>query len=136
MTMFHETTTIMRRLCALAVLPLLALAGPARADGYEDAMKILSDPKLLVTREDEAVRLLSGVGGGHKNAKDAAYNLGLLLQHRGDFQGARAAWQKALGFDPKHAGSRARLAGLDLRNPSTAPGAVATLEEIIKEDRF
>lgn len=126
----------LRALSGLALLPMLALATPAHADGFEDAMKILGDPKLMVTREDEALRLLNAVGSGHKNAKEAAYNLGLLLQHRGDIQGARAAWQKALGIDPKHAGSRARLAGLDLGNPGTATGAVATLEEIIKEDRF
>lgn len=134
-TMKFLAVSASRAAALLALLPLLASA-PAHADGFDDAMKILSDPKLLVTREDEAVRLLGAVGSGHKNAKDAAYNLGLLLQHRGDIQGARAAWQKALGVDPKHAGSRARLAGLDLANPGTAPSAITTLEEIIKEDRF
>lgn len=113
-----------------------SLNGIAHADGYDDAMKILSDPKLLVTRESEAVRLLGAVESSHKNAREAAYNLGLLLQHRGDVPGARAAWQKALGIDAKHAGSRARLAGLELSSPATAATAVATLEEIIKEDRF
>ena len=127
----------MRRLTAATFSLFAVLAtGTVRADGFDDAMAILGDPKLLATRSAEAVRLLGAVGNSHKNARDAAYNLGLLLDHRGDTAGAKAAWQKALSIDPKHSGSRARLAGLDLRSPGTAPAAVATLEDIIKDDRF
>jgi tetratricopeptide (TPR) repeat protein len=126
----------MRRLSLLLTLLPTVFTASARADSFDDAMKIIGDPQALVKREPEAMRLLSAVDRSHKYAREAAYNLGLLLNHNGDVPGARAAWQKALSIDAKHAGSRAQLAGLDLWNPSTSAAAVATLEEIIKEDRF
>lgn len=123
-------------LSLLAVLGAMALAGPAHADAYEDAMKILSDAKAVASRGADAERLLRSVPAQSEKGRDAAYNLGLLLAHRGDLVGARTAWKNALSIDPKHAGSRAQLAGLELSSPATSAGAVATLDEIIKEDRF
>jgi len=127
----------MRRF-VLSLILSTAILSPlaARADNYDDALRILSDPQLIATRGLEAERLLRGVSSSHKNAKEAAYNLGLLLEQRGDIAGARDAWTKALSVAPKHAPSRARLAGLELASAGSTPGAVATLEEIIKEDRF
>ncbi len=126
----------MRRF-VLSLILSAAVMSPlaARADGYDDALRILSDPQLIATRGLEAERLLRGVSSSHKNAKEAAYNLGLLLEQRGDLAGAREAWNKALSIAP-HAPSRARLAGLELASTASSAAAVATLEEIIKEDRF
>ncbi len=128
----------MRRML-LGLLPSLVLSvfSPAvRADVFDDAMRILSDPKQLATRSGEALKLLRSVPGSHPKAAVALYNAGLLLHMEGDHLGAKEAFSKALSIDPKHNPSKAQLAGLDLVSPSKREAALSTLNAIITEDRF
>jgi tetratricopeptide (TPR) repeat protein len=120
----------------LSALPLAAAVSEARADAYDDAFRIVSDPKQLATRASEAVRLLRSVPATDPRAAKAAYNAGLLLHMQGDHAGAREAYLRALAADPKHAPSRAQLAGLDLDVLAAREEALATLRKLVEEDRF
>ena len=112
------------------------MSGAAFAGDFDEALKIARDPKLLATRAGDAERFFRAATKGDPNARDAWYDLGLLLARRGDLAGARAAWQSALGLDPKMNASKAQLLGLDLADSAKAAGAVAELERIATEDPF
>lgn len=110
--------------------------GEAPTGDFAEALKIARDPKLLATRAGDAERLFRAAARDAKNGKHASYNVGLLLGLKGDLAGARAAWQSALGVDPKYNPARAQLLGLDLLDAGKAAGAVAELEKIAAEDPF
>lgn len=119
-----------------AFVAALAVGGSALAGDFDEAMKIARDPKLLATKAGDAERYFRAATKDPKNGKDAWYNLGLLLKLRGDVSGARAAWQSAVGLDPKYHAAKAQLLGLDLADRGRAPAAVAELEKIVIEDPF
>jgi len=110
--------------------------GAAQAGDFDDGLKIVRDPKLLATKSSEAERYFRAATKDPKSGKDAWYNLGLLLKMKGDVAGARAAWQSAVGLDPKYNPAKAQLLGLDLGDASRSASAVAELERITTEDPF
>jgi len=111
-------------------------AGESPSGDFAEALKIGRDPKLLATRAGDAERLFRAASRDAKHGKHAWHNVGLLLNMKGDLAGAKAAWQSALGQDPKFAPARAQLLGLELRDAARASGAVAELEKIAAEDPF
>lgn len=120
---------------AALALAMAALSGPAlAATPFDQAMSIVSDPKALATRAGEAEQLFrQGLAAAPADV-EGWFNLGLLLERRGDLAGARDAYQKALGVKAGYLPAQARLAGLDLAAGDT--GALDRLEAIIKEDAF
>lgn len=124
----------MRRL----ILSLIIASAPsvAFADSFQKASAIANDAKALSTKASEAERLFREVPASSPHAAKAQYNLGLLLERRNDFNGAREAYNKSLSIDAGFNGSKARLAGLDLKQASTRAAAIAKLQEIIKTDSF
>ncbi len=115
----------------LLVLPLaclLAAPAPARADGWHDlwlrpdqqaaralrrgdavaARRLARDPALRAAADYRsgdyaaAARNLDGLSGS-----DAQYNLGNALAKQGKFKEAVAAYDRALGADPRNADARA-----------------------------
>lgn len=121
------------------LIALVAVTGlhttPAAASPFDEAMAIVSDPKVLNARADEAERLFRTASSDPERGADAAFNLGLLLKRRGDVAGARGAWQTALQTRPDHLPAKAELAGLDLKS-GAAEQAVKVLEGIVESDRF
>ena len=134
----RQTMRVAMRAGALALVVVAVSGGAqlAHAGDFEEALKIANDPALFATRAADAERLFRAAAGDPAKAKEAHFNLGLLLFRRGDVAGAREAWQKSLTADAKYLPARARLAGLELADPSKAESAAATLEAIIVEDRF
>jgi Flp pilus assembly protein TadD len=120
-------------LLAVALGAALGSASPAAAGPFEDAVAIATDPRALASRSAEAERLFRAAMSSGDNQADAAYNLGLVLLKRGDRAGAKRAWAQALSLKPGHLGAMARLASLDLDDPSTAPSALAALEALVRE---
>jgi len=122
--------TLIAGLCLLLLVP-----GVTWASTFDDAMRIVEDPKELATRSAEAERLFRQTVASNAAHVDAWYNLGLILAQRGDTAGAEDAWRRALAARADHLPSKAQLAGLALARGETAR-AVETLEGIIGESRF
>ncbi|MGM0574158.1 MAG: tetratricopeptide repeat protein [Myxococcota bacterium] len=120
---------------ALALLLLLVAPPMAWGGPYEEAQDIVSDPKELAKRYDEAVRKFREAAGTNPSNVRAWYNLGLLQSMRGQTDAARDAWKKALEAEPGYEPARARLAQLRLEEGDRA-SAVQELEAIIEDDRY
>ncbi|MCA9516729.1 MAG: tetratricopeptide repeat protein [Myxococcales bacterium] len=135
MTGFHTMFSTLGKLALATTLAAGALVAPAVAAApFDQAMSIVSDPKALATRSGEAEQLFRQCLSGAPDNVEGWFNLGLLLERKGDLAGARDAYQKALGVKADYLPAQARIAGLDLAAGNTA--ALDKLEAIIKEDAF
>lgn len=65
-----------------------------------------------VGRYDEIIALADATLAQAKSVEELFYWRGRALQAKGDIEGARAAWQAALGFNPNYAEAAAALAEL------------------------
>ncbi len=65
-----------------------------------------------VGRYDEIIALADATLAQAKSVEELFYWRGRALQAKGDIEGARAAWQAALGVNPNYAEAAAALAEL------------------------
>jgi len=126
----------MRRLMILGLTVAVMAPATALAGDFEDAMKIVDDPKLMATQYDTAVSKFKAASSGPQ-AAHALYNLGLLAMYKGNLSGAEGYWKDALSKDGKYLAAKARLAEAEIAKGQVASGK-AKLEAIVadKANRF
>ena len=81
------------RALTLALCLTVWSSAPAAAGSYEDGLAIVSNPKQLALRLEEAISNFEAAVRSNKNHKEAWFNLGLLEALRNDDVKARQAWQ-------------------------------------------
>jgi len=108
----------------------------ASAGSFDDAMAIVNDPTQLAVKADVAEKLFKKAVSENPNHVDAWYNLGLLALKTAKTDIAEEHWRTALKRDANFLPARARLAELDLSNPSKKGKAIIELNEIVEKERF